>query len=95
MTIGISSEHHPVPVTETIRLEKFHQIPGKSGCKAKYPWRLMGVGTDFLARCGDEPAEIKKKFNSLTSCIANARRQTGFRFRMRRVPGGIRVWRVQ
>ncbi len=67
----------------------------QTGRPSIYPWRRMDVGDSFLARCDNNSIASTKLFNTLTSCLANARRKTGFRFRMERCVTGIRVWRIK
>ncbi len=72
-----------------------HGVPveGIASKRNKYPWRKLKVGDSFFVP-GDD-WEIKSMMNSLTSCKNWATYKTGFRFVMRSVLGGIRIWRVQ
>lgn len=71
-------------------------IPRKSGGgrRPKYHWLTMGVGDSFTVRCADDPVSVTKCWNSLSSCRVNAQRVSGRKFEMRRVLGGLGVWRV-
>lgn len=64
------------------------------GPKPKYPWKTMQKGQSFLVKCEDTREAREKVMNSLTSCIANARRRYRRDFIQRRDPEGMRVWRI-
>ena len=66
--------------------------PVKIG-KPKYPFQKLAISESFLVPCGDY--EKPEAMNSLTSCRAHAQRKTGWKFAMRSVKGGIRVWRIK
>jgi hypothetical protein len=79
--------HYDFPVEYNI------PIPEKGDYKRKYSFRLLKqVGMSFLVPCSDE--EWRRLSNCLTASIAHASYKTGWRFTMRRIPGGIRVWRI-
>lgn len=59
----------------------------------RYPWKLMNVGQSFFVRSAE--AELKRAWNRMSSNRAQAQRATGYRFAIRRAPGGLRVWRIQ
>lgn len=65
----------------------------KGGRKPRYPWKTLAVKGSFVVRC--HSLEVKRVMNGLTSCRAYAQKVTGFRFSMRTIPAGIRVWRVK
>ena len=57
----------------------------------RYPFGAMLVGDSFRAT----PATVKVR-KSLASSSANyAKRHPGYRFTVRKVKGGYRVWRVK
>ena len=67
-------------------------VPAIKPGRPKYPFRQLAVSESFLVPCGDY--EKPEAMNSLTSCRAHAQRKTGWKFVMRSVTGGIRVWRI-
>lgn len=62
------------------------------GRPPKYPWRYLKMGESFLVWC--TPAQVIPVMNALTNARSFAEKQTGFKFTMRRVESGIRIWRV-
>lgn len=81
-------KHYDFPIEYDIPL------PEKGDYKRRYPWReLKKVGTSFLVPCSEEEAE--KLSNSLTRSSNWASYKTGWQFTMRRILGGIRVWRIK
>jgi len=70
-----------------IQLDKHVPIPEGMHAGSKFPWTQMDVGDSFLA-----PGV--KNANSMNSGIAHAQRKTGFTFRSRNTPDGVRVWRI-
>jgi hypothetical protein len=56
-----------------------------------YPWRLMNVGDSFFVE-GDDSSVRSNVANCATSFSC---RNKGYRFSIRKVPGGLRVWRVE
>ena len=62
--------------------------------KMKYPFNQLNVGDSFVFPVGpDEDREAVQ--NRLQSAAANWGRSRGMRFVTRRVPQGIRVWRIK
>ena len=61
-------------------------VPALPAERVYYPWREMNVGDSFVAR------------NTRAALINNAKyraeRRTGYRFVVRRVTAGYRVWRI-
>lgn len=73
-----------------------YNVPLKSTAsrlKYRYPFRDLAVGEKFLVPL--EGRNREKMQNSLTSCIANARKRTGRKFIQHGVPRGIEIWRVK
>lgn len=66
--------------------------PGLKGSR-KYQWDELKVGQSFLVYCARD--EKRRLWDSLTSCRRNAQARTGFRFEMRGVEKGIRIWRME
>ena len=70
----------------------FEMGPRKNGRVPKYQFWKMQVGESFFV-----PASDSNRHNvrtSLTTCSRHSTRLDGFRFTVRIVDGGIRVWRV-
>jgi hypothetical protein len=68
-------------------------IPPRWEFKRRYPFRKLHVRDSFFVPC--EPQELKDRWNSLASSVRWATIQTGFKFAVRQVDGGLRVWRIQ
>lgn len=73
------------------RVETGVPLPSPGQGRKKYPWTKLELMQSFVVECGEW--EIESLMNSLTSCRANAQRG-GKKFALRRVEGGVRVWRV-
>lgn len=69
-------------------------IPPKQDVKRRYPFKaLTKKGMSFMVPC--DPMDLRKLWNSLTRSAAWASTKTGWKFTMRQILGGIRVWRIQ
>lgn len=71
------------------KIEKGIPIP-TVGTRRKFPFAEMKIGDSFFI------SQIEGETNSVrsTACYY-ARRNPGYKFRVKRVEGGTRVWRVQ
>ena len=59
--------------------------------RLRYPFREMKVGDSFFMPCADEEKRrIARRLSSTTSNPKN-----GGRFTVRRVEGGVRVWKIE
>lgn len=58
----------------------------------KYPWREMKVDESFFVSC--PPQELAHRRRSLKRCIASLKGMPHHQFEIRRVEGGLRVWRT-
>lgn len=70
-------------------IESDHVIPAtmaRTPRAGKYPWRTMEIGDSFFSE--------ETNRNRIGSAASKAAKKTGFRFTVRVVDGGIRVWRV-
>ena len=75
------------------RVEYNVPLPPKGDYKRRYPFHLLNrAGMSFIVPCTDDQA--RQLSNSLTKSIHWASYKTGWRFTMRRVLGGIRIWRI-
>lgn len=75
------------------QVESSIPIPRKQDHRRRYPFDRMQIAQSFMVPC--EPQDIDALWNTLTSCRRWATYKSGFRYTMRRVTGGIRVWRIQ
>jgi len=67
-------------------IEQGTPIPdAKGGHPEKYPWSKMNIGDSFFI------AADKKRINPL---VPPKLRGAGFKISIRKVEGGLRVWRV-
>jgi hypothetical protein len=82
------SEDQGVKIEKGVPLPPNYNQPGK-GRPAKYPFRKMEVGDSFFL-AGD-----KRVCGSVSSsCHHLTMRHPEFRFTVRKVEGGYRVWRI-
>lgn len=70
-----------------IEIETGVPLPHKGRWRALYPWRDMIIGDSFFV-----PGKTPK---TMTGSAAHARKQLGFKFTLRSVDGGVRVWRIE
>lgn len=81
-------------MSDVFQIERNIPLPDQTrGLRNKYPWKQMKIDESFLVPCGSW--ETPEVMNSLTSCRAGAQRNTGFKFALRKVKDGIRVWRTK
>ena len=67
------------------KIETGIPIPPPQTGGGRYPWRKMKVGDSFLV-----PGKTQKTWNGVSA----AHKMTGFKFTVRTVEGGVRVWRI-
>jgi hypothetical protein len=70
----------------TIEIEKGVPITGKS--RQRFPFKDMEVGDSFFIKDG-------KNKSAYSSAAGFARRHPAFAFTVRKINGGIRVWRIE
>lgn len=69
-------------------------IPPKGDYKRRYSFRALKiVGMSFMVPC--EEMDAQKLWNTLTRSASWHSYKTGWVFTMRRIIGGIRIWRTQ
>ena len=68
-------------------IERNIPIPEPRGSKAKYPFREMEVGDSIFIIAPVSYSEVY-------SAVLQASKTSGYKFVMRAVDGGRRVWRV-
>tara|TARA_R110000823_G_scaffold231589_1_gene358253 strand:- start:39 stop:269 length:231 start_codon:yes stop_codon:yes gene_type:complete len=73
-----------LPVTDAYPIPK---DKGKTGPNAKYPWATIKVGESFFVAG-------KKSAGYLGGSRTCAMKKYGHTYTIRKVEGGIRVWRV-
>lgn len=75
-----------------IKIDSGIPVPASNaGRKPKYPFEEMDVGQSFF-EAGDS-GELQK--NAISSVSYFRRKHPDMRFTVRRVDGGIRVWRTE
>jgi hypothetical protein len=72
-----------------IKIEKNIPVPHR-GISGQIPWRDMEVGDSVFIACIDSET---KKIRGRVSAVAHAHKSV--RFALRKVDGGLRVWRIQ
>lgn len=81
--------------TIMVKIEKGIEIPKKntgSGRKYKFPWNKMEVGDSFFVK-GDAKIQGRTCFQS--AYRYKKRNSPEFGVSVRKVDGGIRVWRIK
>lgn len=79
-------------MNEEFKIEKGVALPrARGGTVKRYPWREMEIGDSIFIPCenGETPAQVMMR---LGGSLAYAR---PFVFTRRRMPDGVRVWRIQ
>jgi hypothetical protein len=79
-------------MADSFPIDRGIPLPKRQNGYHKYPFQRMKVGESFMVACAD--FETQQLMNSLTSCARWAGFKTGFKFAQRKIPGGVRVWRV-
>ena len=78
-------------------IEKNVEIPKKAGAFGrpnKYPFGRMDVGDSFIVPFDDE--DISRVRNRVSQAINKAQKKSpSMRFTLRKLPEGVRVWRVE
>lgn len=70
-------------------VEKNVPIPERSGGRIpKYPWNEMDIGDSFLV-------EDLTAYNALMSGAGQRKIRNGEVYTIRKVPEGVRVWRIK
>lgn len=65
------------------------------GAKAKYPWGEMNVGNSFFEPLnGRSPASVMSVLQNCKTHFVK-RHKSKFKFTIRTVEGGLRVWRTK
>lgn len=72
-------------MSDEFKVEKHVPVPPP---RAIYPWSEMEVGDSFFV---DDP-RLRER---ISSAAAKERQRSGKRFTVRKVRGGLRVWRVE
>lgn len=76
-----------------IKIDKGIPLPSKSKYDDLYPLKDMEVGDSFFIAVTDENKTNIR--NRLSSAVRNYSRNKSILFSVRKVSGGIRVWRTQ
>lgn len=73
-------------------------IPPRSNIKErkrKYPFKDMRVGMSFLVPKKEATNDLDKLMKRIGPAAHSAGKSLGFKFALRRVSDGVRVWRVE
>ncbi len=62
--------------------------------ESKYPFKGMSVGDSFFIEC-DAEKKNQTKSMIVSSVYQFYRRNKGFKFKVSRVEGGVRCWRIE
>lgn len=63
--------------------------------RMKYPFDAMQTGDSFFVSKNETKGDIKKLQNQVGAAAAGARKKFGFKFAMRTLSDGLRIWRIQ
>ena len=66
----------------------------KAGRNARYPFPDMGIGDSFILKLSADPKKAKAKRGVISCLMAYHARKRGAKYASRRLPEGLRVWRV-
>ena len=77
---------HGIPLPPNPRL-------GGGRTRQRYPFKLMEIGDSFLVPYGEEAPEIVRN-RAAVSCSKTSA-DTGYRFELRTLADGIRIWRTK
>lgn len=61
----------------------------------KYPFADMLVGDSFLVPKTEAKGDLKKLMSRISAASAGAKQALGFKFALRKMPDGVRIWRTQ
>ena len=75
---------------EAIKVETGIPMPETTDRVAKYPWSKMAPGDSFLVSC--KPGDNKSGAVRSAANVYGTRHQ--MKFSIRKVDGGVRVWRI-
>lgn len=85
-----SSEENGVP-----EVESGIEIPTRTRKgTAKYPFASMEVGDSFLT-AAEEDDMVRVKSRMSNACAQAQKKLEGYKFSVRQVEGGVRVWRIE
>lgn len=76
-----------------ITIDKGIPVPALRTRVSKYPWPSMAVGDSFFVEATAE--EMKARLASISRGATAAAKKLGVQFTVRKVDGGVRVWRVE
>lgn len=69
------------------KIEKGIPVPAKgTGRASMYPWDDMEIGDSFFVK--------GKKSSALSATTKRIAKTRGFKFTVRQLEGGVRVWRI-
>lgn len=81
------------------KLQKNIPIPSRAKTKqartSKYPFAAMKVNMSFLVPIEEADGNIKRLMARVGAATYSARKTLNFKFALRKMPDGVRVWRTQ
>lgn len=81
------------------KLQKNIPIPSRATTKqartSKYPFAAMKVNMSFLVPKEEANGDIDKLMTRISAAAHSARKALNFKFALRKMPEGVRVWRTQ
>lgn len=66
-----------------------------AGRRSKYPFKQMIIGSSFLVPKKDADGDLKRLMTRMASAAATAEKNFNYKFTLRKLPDGVRVWRIQ
>ena len=81
-----------------MQIEKNIPLPprtyNKAGRNTHYPFPKMGIGDSFILKLSADPKKAKAKRGAISCLMIYHARKRGAKYASRRLPEGLRVWRV-
>lgn len=65
-----------------------------AGYNSKYPFTKMAPGDSFLVKIPADPMKAKRKRLTISGLMIYHARKRGAKYASRRLPEGLRVWRI-
>lgn len=65
------------------------------GRRSKYPFKEMTIGSSFLVSKKEANGDLERLMTRMTSAAATAGKHFNYKFTLRKLPDGVRIWRIQ
>lgn len=79
-------------IEQNIPLPAARRTP--AGYASKYPFAKLTPGNSFLISLPTDPKKAKRKRLTISCLMAYHARKRGTKYASRRLPDGLRVWRI-